>query len=196
MTEAQIVHRPENQRWELTAGTGDRVVGYLSYQLADGVLDLQHTVVDPSMRGQGLGGRLVEAAMVHARQEQLSVRPTCPFIPSWIAEHPEHQDLVVGRGGARGTSAKGRVRDDEDEGEDEVHDGEVQQVPIRDESIRLGQLLKLAALVQDGAMARMVIENSEVSVDGEIVVRRGTQVRPGEVVEYAGQRITPVREGR
>lgn len=72
---------------------------------------------------------------------------------------------------------------------------EVQQVPIRDESIRLGQLLKLASLVQDGAMARMVIENSEVSVDGEVVVRRGTQVRPGEVVEYAGQRITPVQEG-
>lgn len=68
---------------------------------------------------------------------------------------------------------------------------DVEQVPIRDESIRLGQLLKLANLVQDGAMARMVIENAEVSVDGKVVVRRGTQVRPGQVVEYAGQRVTP-----
>lgn len=123
MTEAQIVHRPENQRWELTAGTGDRVVGYLSYELADGVLDLQHTVVDPSMRGQGLGGRLVETAMVHARQEQLSVRPTCPFIPSWLAEHPEHQDLVEGRGSAGAPPVQDRLREPEDKGEDEVHDG-------------------------------------------------------------------------
>ena len=67
----------------------------------------------------------------------------------------------------------------------------VQPVPIGDESIRLGQLLKLGNLVQDGAMARMVVENGEVSVDGAIVMRRGTQIRPGQVVEYAGQAISP-----
>ncbi|USQ79758.1 RNA-binding S4 domain-containing protein [Ornithinimicrobium faecis] len=60
-----------------------------------------------------------------------------------------------------------------------------QEVPIRDESIRLGQLLKLAGVVQDGAMARMVIENGEVTVDGETVMRRGIQVRPGAIVKYA-----------
>ncbi|GAA1166972.1 RNA-binding S4 domain-containing protein [Ornithinimicrobium humiphilum] len=64
-----------------------------------------------------------------------------------------------------------------------------QPVPIRDESIRLGQLLKLAGVVQDGAMARMVVENGEVTVDGETVMRRGVQIRPGQVVEYAGQRL-------
>ncbi|MCE1179209.1 MAG: RNA-binding S4 domain-containing protein [Micrococcales bacterium] len=62
-------------------------------------------------------------------------------------------------------------------------------VPIRDESIRLGQLLKLAGVVEDGAMARMVIENEEVTVDGVMEHRRGKQVRPGQVVEYAGERI-------
>lgn len=70
---------------------------------------------------------------------------------------------------------------------------EPEVVPIRDEAIRLGQLLKLGNLVQDGAMARMVIENGEVTVDGETVLRRGTQVRPGQVVEYSGQRVTPGR---
>jgi ribosome-associated protein len=65
-------------------------------------------------------------------------------------------------------------------------------VPIRDESIRLGQLLKLAGVVADGAMARMVIENGEVTVDGTPVLRRGVQVRPGQVVEYAGQSVRVV----
>ena len=63
------------------------------------------------------------------------------------------------------------------------------EVPIRDESIRLGQLLKLAGVVDDGAMARAVIENGEVSVDGDVVARRGSQVRPGQTVEYAGQSL-------
>ncbi|OLT18283.1 RNA-binding protein [Serinicoccus sp. CUA-874] len=68
-------------------------------------------------------------------------------------------------------------------------------VEIRDQSIRLGQLLKLAGLVPDGAMARMVIENGEVAVDGETVMRRGTQVRPGQVVTYAGESVSPVSGG-
>ena len=66
-------------------------------------------------------------------------------------------------------------------------------VPIRDESIRLGQLMKLAGIVEDGAMARMVIENGEVTVDGAVVLRRGTQVRPGQLVTYAGETVRVIR---
>jgi ribosome-associated protein len=69
------------------------------------------------------------------------------------------------------------------------------EVPIRDESIRLGQLLKLAGVVDDGAMARMVIENGEVTVDDVVVMRRGSQVRPGQVVTYAGETVRVVRGG-
>ncbi|MGB3594515.1 MAG: RNA-binding S4 domain-containing protein [Ornithinimicrobium sp.] len=69
----------------------------------------------------------------------------------------------------------------------------VEEIPIRDEAIRLGQLLKLAGVVQDGAMARMVIENHEVTVDGVVVTRRGTQIRPGMIVRYEGSALTPGR---
>jgi ribosome-associated protein len=68
------------------------------------------------------------------------------------------------------------------------------EVPIRDESIRLGQLLKLAGLVDDGATARMVIENGEVTIDGQVALRRGTQVRPGQTVGYAGESLTVVSD--
>lgn len=69
------------------------------------------------------------------------------------------------------------------------------EVPIRDESIRLGQLLKLSGLVDDGAMARAVIEAGEVTVDGEVWARRGKQVRPGMVVTYAGESVRVVAGG-
>jgi len=62
-------------------------------------------------------------------------------------------------------------------------------VPIRDASIRLGQLLKLAGVVDDGAMAREVIERGLVAVDGEVDTRRGRQVRPGDVVTYEGETL-------
>ncbi len=55
-------------------------------------------------------------------------------------------------------------------------------VPIRDDSICLGQLLKLAGVVEDGATAREVVEQGLVTVGGEVETRRGRQVRPGDVV--------------
>ena len=56
------------------------------------------------------------------------------------------------------------------------------EIPITTETIRLGQLLKLAGVVDDGVRARELIENGEVTVDGEVDRRRGRQVRPGSVV--------------
>ncbi|MBD5829321.1 RNA-binding S4 domain-containing protein [Janibacter melonis] len=68
-----------------------------------------------------------------------------------------------------------------------------ESVYIRDDVIRLGQLLKLAGLVDDGATAREVISEGRVSVDGEVDTRRGAQIRPGQVVALDGQEITVVQ---
>jgi ribosome-associated protein len=67
--------------------------------------------------------------------------------------------------------------------------GDPIEVPIRDETIRLGQLLKLAGVVDDGAQARTLIEDGAVRVDGEVDRRRGRQVRPGSTVELGDIRI-------
>lgn len=111
MSKVQIVHVPEQDRWEAAQGEGSdaRTVGFLSYELGEDLIDLQHTVVDTRQRGHGIGGQLVEAALQHARAEGLSVRPTCPFIPSYLADHPEHADLVEGAAtGAATTTPEGQ----------------------------------------------------------------------------------------
>ena len=69
------------------------------------------------------------------------------------------------------------------------------EVPIRDETIRLGQLLKLAGVVDDGAMAREVIERGRVLVNGEVDTRRGRQVRPGDVVTFGTETLNVTAEG-
>jgi ribosome-associated protein len=55
-------------------------------------------------------------------------------------------------------------------------------VPIRDESIRLGQFLKLADLVDTGADAKPLLAAGEVRVNGEVEFRRGRQLAAGDVV--------------
>ena len=60
-------------------------------------------------------------------------------------------------------------------------------VPIRDESIRLGQFLKLANLVESGAEAKPMIAAGMVRVNDEVETRRGRQLVQGDVVQLAGQ---------
>lgn len=62
-------------------------------------------------------------------------------------------------------------------------------VEIRDDMIRLGQLLKLAGVVQEGSEARAMIENGEVLVNGVVELRRGRQVRPGDEIECPHHRF-------
>lgn len=55
-------------------------------------------------------------------------------------------------------------------------------VPVSGEPIRLGQFLKLAGLADSGAEARELIADGEVEVNGEPELRRGRQLRAGDVV--------------
>ena len=62
-------------------------------------------------------------------------------------------------------------------------------VPIRGESIRLGQLLKLAGVVGGGGEGKALVAEGGVRVNGEREERRGRQLRAGDVVEAAGERL-------
>jgi ribosome-associated protein len=58
----------------------------------------------------------------------------------------------------------------------------VRDLPIRGESIRLGQALKLSGLAESGGEARALIEDGAATVNGEVETRRGRQLRHGDVV--------------
>ena len=69
----------------------------------------------------------------------------------------------------------------------------MEEIRIRDEFIKLGQLLKLADLVQEGVEAKYVITDGLVKVNGEMDDRRGRKVYEGDVVSYDGKEIKVVR---
>ena len=62
-------------------------------------------------------------------------------------------------------------------------------VPIREQTIRLGQLLKLAGLVDTGSEGKALLEAGEVLVNGEVDLRRGRQLVDGDVVEARGEAV-------
>jgi ribosome-associated protein len=64
-----------------------------------------------------------------------------------------------------------------------------QDVPIREETIRLGQLLKFAGLAESGSEARALIQSGDVTVNGEVDTRRGRQLRRGDVVAVGGEAV-------
>lgn len=72
---------------------------------------------------------------------------------------------------------------------------EPMDVPISDESIRLGQFLKLANLVESGSEAKPVIADGLVQVNGEVETRRGRQLVLGDVVQLQGQAARVAAEG-
>jgi ribosome-associated protein len=65
----------------------------------------------------------------------------------------------------------------------------VQDVEIRGEMIRLGQLLKLSNLAGSGADARDLLLASGVTVNGEIETRRGRQLHRGDVVAIGDEAL-------
>jgi ribosome-associated protein len=62
-------------------------------------------------------------------------------------------------------------------------------IEIRGETIRLGQVLKLAGIAGSGGEARALVEGGGVTVNGEVEVRRGRQLHPGDEVAVEGEAL-------
>jgi ribosome-associated protein len=63
------------------------------------------------------------------------------------------------------------------------------EVPIRGQMIRLGQLLKLAAVIDSGAGVKAFLATERVWVNGQIEARRGRQLYPGDTVRVGEREL-------
>ena len=75
-----VTHAPDRSRFEAGAA-------YLSYERHGSTFDIQHTVVPEELGGQGLGGKLVQAAVDYAHDESLDLAVTCTFARGWLEKH-------------------------------------------------------------------------------------------------------------
>ena len=69
-----------------------------------------------------------------------------------------------------------------------------EKILIKGDYITLGQFLKVVNAVESGAMAKMVIADGKVLVNGEVEVRRGKKLRQGDKVSFDGVDYEVVNE--
>lgn len=62
-------------------------------------------------------------------------------------------------------------------------------IKLRDEYIKLGQALKAAGMVENGAQSKVVIQDGLVMVNGSIETQRGKKLKDGDIVLFQGQEV-------
>jgi predicted GNAT family acetyltransferase len=91
MDSAPIIDDTPNSRFILEM---DGEISELVYRRSGRRLILIHTEVPESLGGHGLGGQLVRAALHNAVSEELTVVPVCPYVRTWLTEHPDEAATV------------------------------------------------------------------------------------------------------
>ncbi len=65
----------------------------------------------------------------------------------------------------------------------------MEKISIKEEYIKLDSLLKFSGIAETGGHAKIMIQNSEVFVNGEICTQRGKKIRKGDRVKAEGKEI-------
>lgn len=59
-----------------------------------GTVVINHTYVEPALRGNGLADELVRRAAEELRRTERRARVTCSYARIWFREHPEYADVL------------------------------------------------------------------------------------------------------
>lgn len=66
-------------------------------EMGNGVVDINHTFVDSSLRGQGMANKLLTNLAQHLRENNQKAYPTCSYAVKWFESHPEFSDIYAKR---------------------------------------------------------------------------------------------------
>jgi predicted GNAT family acetyltransferase len=93
VAQLNVARNEERSRYEITLD--GRPVGFADYRRHQDTVVFPHTVIEPSMRGQGFGAELVRRALDDVRAGGGSVVAQCWYVSKFIDEHPEYADLLA-----------------------------------------------------------------------------------------------------
>jgi len=92
--EYKIVHNKEENR--IKAVMEGRNIGLIDYQItASDIMTIYHTQVAPVYEGQGIAADLTKNLLKYAQENNIKIRPTCPYAKSYILRHTEYESLVA-----------------------------------------------------------------------------------------------------
>jgi len=88
----KLSKNPQLGRYE--ARVGEKVAGFVVYQVQGDRVIFQHTVVKSEFEGHGIGGQLAKFALEDVRSSGRLILPICPFISAYISKHLEYVRYV------------------------------------------------------------------------------------------------------
>jgi uncharacterized protein len=90
-----IEHEKSGHRGAFVWKHDGKRLAEMTYTVAGSRVIIDHTTVDDSLRGQGVGGKLVRAAVDWARAEHARLMPLCPYAKSVFDKTPEYADVLA-----------------------------------------------------------------------------------------------------
>lgn len=76
-------------------GEGGSTLAEVAFPAVDAdTVNIDHTFIDDSLRGQGIAGRLMEAVAKHLRDQNKKAVVTCSYAVKWFERHPEYSSLI------------------------------------------------------------------------------------------------------
>ena len=78
-----------------------KVVAEVTFPTKDGISIIDHTFVDPALRGEGVAGKLVRLAADHITKEGNRIGATCSYAVAWFKRHPEYHTVSSGPAACR-----------------------------------------------------------------------------------------------
>jgi predicted GNAT family acetyltransferase len=91
LEELDVRHNEGNQTFEVWI---DGRLSKLDYIQEEKNFVITHVGVYPEHRGQGVAGKIVEASLQYARDNQLRVIPMCSYAAAYIRRNPQHRELL------------------------------------------------------------------------------------------------------
>ena len=74
---------------------GNRIAELAYTWRSDDLMSLDHTEVDESLEGKGVGSALVEHAVNFAREKNIKIKLYCPFATKVFERHKEYHDVLA-----------------------------------------------------------------------------------------------------
>lgn len=92
----QIQSSGSRDKGEFYVEDGGKRVALMTYSKAsDGKIIIEHTEVDESLKGEGIGKDLVAEGVKFARENDLKIIPLCPFAKAEFDKNADYADVLA-----------------------------------------------------------------------------------------------------
>ena len=85
----------ENNEIYVKKDDGDFLVHCTFSFFKKGIVNIDHTYVDPSLRGKGEASKLLHATMKYLKSRKLNVVASCPYAVKWLNKKEEYNDMII-----------------------------------------------------------------------------------------------------